>query len=443
MINRTVLEWQRIAVGTGKTEIPEWAADRLVAVARSSPLGGEGGARVLAHWRRDLRAGQVVGIVAADGCTLEILPKIELVDDSSSSDLSPNRIRRRLVDMLAVALDIEVNDGRITDIGWQRDNLLEILIGLFVRKLVDAVRLGLPRRYVGYEGDLSSLRGRLDVTRQFTTMAATPQRLACRYDMLSPDIALNRIMKAAVARLAGLSRSTNNQRILRELKFAYADITDIAVIALRWDEVVLDRTNRRWQELVSLAKLLLGERFQTTSNGEAQGFSLLFEMNTLFEEYVARILGRELAKDGLKSTGRAVELYCLEELDGEGRRRFQTVPDILVKRGQETLLVIDTKWKRLSARVDDPKQGISQEDVYQMLAYSRIYRCPRLMLLYPHNAGLGGGGADQFTARYRVIGSEDELAIATIDVGVATGMAERLGALVRHHLGYISSVASG
>jgi 5-methylcytosine-specific restriction enzyme subunit McrC len=436
VINRTVLEWQRIAVGTGETEMPEWAAVRLVAVARTSPLGGEGGARILAHWRHDLRAGQVVGIVAADGCTLEILPKIEMVDDSGGH-VSPSRIRRRLVDMLAVALDIEVDGGRITEIGWQRDNLLEILIGLFARKLFDAVHLGLPRRYVGYEGDLSSLRGRLDVTRQFTTLAATPQRLACRYDMLSPDIALSWVMKAAVARLARLSRSTDNQRILRELTFAYADIADVAVPALRWDEVVLDRTNQRWRELMSLAKLLLGERFQTTSSGETQGFSLLFEMNTLFEEYVARMLGRALSRDGLTVKRQGGRLYCLEELDGEGRRRFQTIPDILVQRGHKTVLVIDTKWKRLSARIDDQKQGISQADLYQILAYGGIYCCQRLMLLYPHNASLGG--TDQFTARYRVTGSEDELAIATIDVGVAKGMAERLGALVQRQIAHIPS----
>jgi 5-methylcytosine-specific restriction enzyme subunit McrC len=40
--------------------------------------------------------------------------------------------------------------------------------------------------------------------------------------------------------------------------------------------------------LLALAKLILGDRFQTTTAGEARGFSLLFEMNTLFEEFVGR-----------------------------------------------------------------------------------------------------------------------------------------------------------
>jgi 5-methylcytosine-specific restriction enzyme subunit McrC len=381
----------------------------------------------------------VVGVIATEGCSLEILPKIEGLGDATGNP-SDGSIRRRLVQLLAVALDVEIDSGRVTALGWQRDNLLEVLIGLFTHKLVDAVRIGLPRRYVGHEGDLPALRGRLNVTRQFTTLAATPQRLACRYDDLSPDITLNQIMKAAVRRLAQVARSSQNQRMLRELSFAYADIADVPIAVLRWDEVVLDRTNQRWRELLSLAQLLLGERFQTTTSGSALGFSLLSEMNTLFEEYVARMLGRALAKDGLVVQRQGGRLYCLKELDGDGRPRFQTIPDILVKRGSETLLVVDTKWKRLSARIDDPKQGIAQADVYQMLAYSRIYRCPRMMLLYPHHVELSG--TDHFTARYGVTGTDDELAIGTIDVGDAKGITARLGTLVRRQFANISTVGT-
>ena len=431
MIRRTVLEWKRIAYGQGEKEIPEWAADRLAAVAWASPLGGEGGAHILAHGRRDLRAGQVVGVVAAEGCSLEILPKIDGLGEGED-DFSRGLIRRRLVHMLAVAIDVDIAGGRVTELGWQRDNVLEILIGLFTRKLADAVRLGLPRSYISHEEELPALRGRLNAIRQFTTLAASPQKLACRYDALSPDVTLNRIMKAAIARLSHLSRSTENRRLLRELALAYVDIADLQLAAFRWDEVVLDRTNQRWRELLGLARLLLGERFQTTTTGEAQGFSLLFEMNTLFEEYVARLLGRSLAKDGLTVKRQGGRLYCLKELDDEGRSRFQTIPDILVKRGTDILLVIDTKWKRLSPRIEDPKQGISQADVYQIMAYARIYQCLRVMLLYPHHAGLSG--SDGLTAQYRLTGSTDELGVATIDIGKAENVAERLAAIVSSHL---------
>jgi 5-methylcytosine-specific restriction enzyme subunit McrC len=418
VIRRTVLEWQRIPYGEGDDCIPEWAADRIAEVARRSPLGGEGGARILAHGRKDLRAGQVVGVVAAEGCALEILPKIEGFGEGGG-EANKGLIRRKLVHMLAVVLDIDIGAGMLTQLGWQRENLLEILIGLFARKLTDAVRQGMPRKYVAHEEDLAALRGSLDTIRQFSTLAASPQKLACRFDDLSANIALNQIMKATVRRLSRLSQSPDNQRGLRELEFAYAEIEDVPVRKLAWERVVLDRTNARWRELMNLARLILGERFQTTSLGSMDGFSLLFEMNTLFEGYIARLLSRALRDTGLRVISQGGGLYCLEEIreEGLGGRRFQTKPDILVKRGSDTLMVIDTKWKRLSPHIEDAKQGVSQGDVYQLLAYGRVYNCPRIMLLYPHHHGLGPEAG--VTGQYRVAGSDDLLLTATVDIAAS------------------------
>jgi 5-methylcytosine-specific restriction enzyme subunit McrC len=330
MIRRTILEWETIRYGGAADEIPVHVADRIAAVAASSPLAGRGGGGVLEHGRKGLRARGVVGVVAAEGCAIEILPKIDFPGEDGAE--VTGSIRRRLVHMLTVALDLKIEAGQVTTLDWQRETLLEILIRLFSEKLVDAVRQGMPRRYVEHADDLPVLR-------QFTMLAVEPSRLACRYDALTADIALNRIMKAAVARLGRIARIADNQRRLRELAFAYADIADVPISALRWDQVVLDRTNSRWRELFNLARLLLGERFQTTSAGGSDGFSLLFEMNTLFEEYVARMLKRALMDTDLRVVSQGGRLYCLETNDRRGL--FQTRPDILVKRGEEVVRITD------------------------------------------------------------------------------------------------------
>ncbi|UDF30660.1 UNVERIFIED_ORG: McrC family protein [Roseateles sp. XES5] len=426
MIRRTILEWESMRYGGASDEIPTHAADRIAAVAARSPLAGRGGGGVLEHGRRGLRARGVVGVIAAEGCALEILPKI----DFKSVDGAETRghIRRRLVHMLATALDLKIDSGQITTLEWQRETLLEILIRLFSEKLVDAVRLGMPRRYVEHTEDLPVLRGRLDLTRQFTLLAAEPSRLACRYDALTVDIALNRIMKAAIVRLARISRAADNQRRLRELAFAYADIESVQISALRWDEVVLDRTNSRWRELFNLARLLLGERFQTSSAGGSDGFSLLFEMNTLFEEYVARMLKRSFADTDIRVVSQGGRLYCLETVDGRGL--FQTRPDILLKRGDEVVQVIDTKWKRIAARMDDRKQGVSQGDVYQMMAYGHLYQCDQLTLLYPHHAAIPH--QEGVLVSHQVTGSSYWLKTASIDLSKGEMFGERLRAIISY-----------
>ena len=408
MIRRTIREWERIRYGDDENEIPEPLADQLAAEARASAFSGLGGEGVLEHGRKGLRARGVVGVIATSGCQLEILPKIE---GASESDVDDAKLRERLIHMLGIAQDIRIDARGITQLGWQHDTILEMLIRLYCRKLADAVRQGIPQQYTDQEDDLPALRGRLDVTRQFSTLAVSPQKLACRFDERSPDIALNQVMRAAIGKLSRLAQASDNQRALRELSFAYLDISDVSPAALRWDLIVLDRTSTRWRELVALARLFLDDRHQQTSAGSVDGYALLFEMNILFEKYVARLLSRALAGTGLRVSSQGGHCDCLFE--GE-TGRFRTRPDVIVRRGNRINLIVDTKWKRLT-RIDDPKQGVSQADVYQLMAYGRLYECPDVVLLYPHHGGLP---PDTILRRYSIAkpDSHERLVVATLDV---------------------------
>lgn len=140
MIRRTIREWERIGYGSGNADIPEAEADRLAEIARASAFSGRGGEGVLEHGRKGLRARGVVGVIAAPGCQLEILPKIEGGGETNVSDAT---LRTRLIHMLAVTYDLPIEAGAMTHLGWQRDTVLELLIRLFCAKLIDAVRQGI------------------------------------------------------------------------------------------------------------------------------------------------------------------------------------------------------------------------------------------------------------------------------------------------------------
>ena len=409
MIRRTLREWQRIDYGDDEGTLPQAQADRIAAVAARSTLAGRGGEGVLEHGRKSLRARGVVGVIATEGCQLEILPKIE---GSGERAPSADTLRNRLIHMLGVVHDLRIDTDSMTQLGWQKDTVLELLIRLFCTRLADAVRRGMPRHYLEHEDDLPALRGRLDVTRQFSRHAVAPQKLACRFDDLSPDIALNQVMRATVTRLQRLAQAPDNQRLLRELGFAYADVCVVPVPALRWDRIILDRTNQRWHELLSFARLFLSDRHQQTSAGSSDGYALLFEMNALFEQYVARLLPRALVERDLRVTSQGGHRDCLFE---GATGRFRTRPDLLIRQGERIAMVIDTKWKRIAPRIDDPKQGVNQSDVYQLMAYGQLYRCPKVMLLYPHHGDLP---PNPICTPYAIAaqGAEENLLIATLDV---------------------------
>ena len=405
-----IREYGELPIGDrGDCSIPEAEAVQLLTLAeRAARRLKLSRTAVLARTSQGLQAGQVVGILATSRTTLEILPKIDGADGA---------VRAALVRMLAVAWELPVADGELTALDTQRHDLLELLIGLFAGRLLAAVRRGLPHRYMAQEEDLKLLRGRLDITRQMTHLAVRPDRLACRFDELSPDTPLNRVLKAAVLRLIQLTRSPANARKLAELAARFEPVHGTAD-PLR-EPVRLDRTNTAFHDLHRLARLFLAGEWQSTAEGRAAGFALLFPMNVLFEAFIGKSLQRTLA------SRRSVTVHLQDRrhhalIDADGRTRlFNLKPDAVIESPPDRPIVLDTKWKHLAS--GERALSVAQSDVYQMLAYARACGAARLVLLYPWDPEMGEAeGVIRAWTVATADGRTDincRLDVATIDVG--------------------------
>lgn len=415
MTHLSVREWGRVPVCNDSGPVPvghfsRKQANELIFTARDHAFGGDEGTGILRDHYQHLTAQQMVGVIATDGCSLEILPKIEV--EGCGDDM---QVRRRLVHMLNVAYGLDIGEGAATSMARQNETLLDVLIRSFSERLLVQARTGLPREYIACEADLPKLRGRLDVLRQFTANAVRPDRLACRFDALSPDLALMQVMKACVVFLRRFARSQATQRQLDELRFLFSDVSDVRPCELPWERVRIDRTSRRWEVLYTLARLFLKREWQATHHSpkSAEGITFLFPMNDLFEAYVAAQLSRALRETDLSVQSQGGRLHCLLEDGVNGKSRFQTKPDLLIKRGREVIAIADTKWKRLAPEIDDPKRGITQADIYQMMAYSRLYLCSNLILIYPYHSGLGPTEID---AGFVITNSDDRIRTASINI---------------------------
>lgn len=414
MTHMTIHEWGNVRFGDhGLTRAH---ANALHAAACEHPLAHDEATNILVLGRDRIIARQMVGMVSAKGCSLEILPK---VDSDAGAEESDETVRSRLVRMLDVALGLDLDIGAEAAIARQKSTLLEILIDAFATRLLAEVRRGLPRAYIQCEEDLPALRGRLDVTRQFTRNAVRPDRLACRFDQLEADTPLMRIMAAATVFLARHTRSLGTRRKLDELRHALADIPLMPITRLPWQAVRIDRTNRRWEALFRLARLLLQRDWQATHHQAKapEGLTLLFPMNDLFEKYIAVLLRRALAGSDIEVLDQGGHRACLGAFTGEHLESgnvFRTKPDIMLRQRGEVVAIIDTKWKKLSRDPLDRKHGVSQADVYQLMAYARLYRTAELMLLYP--GGPGQGCSER--AQFGMAGGSERLRIATADVSL-------------------------
>ncbi|MGB8841779.1 MAG: hypothetical protein WCC64_11980 [Aliidongia sp.] len=408
----SLLEHEAASVGNPPGE-KRFTLAEVEAVGRAQTLIGVEALR----WtgRNRVKATHHVGMVVAPEIRLEVLPKID--------GLGLRGTRDALVRMICTAWDVPIYDGEITGHASQDHDLLELLIGVFARRLQAETRRGLSRTYCRREDDLSRLRGKLDVTRQFTRLAASPQKLACRYDEFTADTSLNRLLLCAAQFLRRRSMRADTQRLLSEIVAHFENVETVSAAEALMGDGRIDRANRRWDVPARLARLLLSAIYQTTHGGRQDGVALLFDMNLLFEAFIAAIVRKALAPLGYEIRTQKPQ-RCLAT-DRAGRGAFHMKPDLHVER-DGWITVLDTKWKHLDpAR---PNFDIAQSDAYQMHGYAQVYGARSTILLFPHHHTIAEEPGLQAHWYFESGGSV--LGLATVDVANTSGFAVMLRGLL-------------
>lgn len=336
---------------------------------------------------RSLRFQQFVGVVRTGALELEILPKLDGLPE-------PANLRRSLVAMLARTQRLELKESEMVGFEETAAPFSCGLARLYCRRLLDAVRGGLRQEYVLHEERLPFVRGKVDWPRHARQQTSGSTDLACIFDDRSADTPLNRTLKAATAIAGKLLEGTSASRGVTELRHALDGVADRCPPADERARLKTDRMNRNLEPLLALARLLLGHcnpDLGRSADGNQRSFALVWDMNTLFEEYIGQIAREELTARGFHVDLCGVASWRYLAHESEVRRNvFRLKPDILVSRGKRPCLVGDTKWKRLEPHTAD--LGVSSADVYQLLAYAHRYETEQAVLLYPYHPALGRPG---------------------------------------------------
>ncbi len=346
-------------------------------------LGERMGARV-ATWqgRHTLRLNQFVGALRVGDLHLEVLPKLDGLTD-------PTDVRRNLLAMLAETQDLEVRASELVGFMENSEPFLTALARLYCHRLLEAVRRGLRQDYILHHELLPHLRGKVDWASHVKLQATQRLEFPCIFDERSEDTPLNQVLKAALLVISPNLVSPRIVSVVTELRHAMDAVTDINPTPDLLSRVRTDRMNQHMEPLLTLAKLILGNRNPDqgrTSPLNRSTYALVWDMNVLFEEYVGRITARTLEAQGLKVHLQASAMHLATETQRH-KPAFLLKPDIIIQSGRTPLAVADTKWKALDAKAKD--LGVSEADIYQLLAYAHRYGVDRAILLYPHHTALG------------------------------------------------------
>ena len=324
--------------------------------------------RYLSCGRRSVRFFSYVGLIQIGHLGIEILPKADKKETGGHG-----RWHRALVRMLRVVGDLGLEARDEARLRVNPGRLFDLFLSRFLDECERLVHEGLARGYRTQEENRAAFRGRLLVAQHIRQNAVNAARFFVAspvYDHRNlPNLALLEALR--VVELLPVSSVTRARA--RALRLSFPELPRWRPDLASLERYRFTRNTTRYCDALRLARLILFQLAPDIRHGETPLLALLFDMNRLWERYVAT-MARRLRMPGLQVRTQDSEPFW----QGTHRARILR-PDITIRDSHsgEVALVVDTKWKIPSG--GQP----SGADLKQMFCYHELFNCPRSLLLYP------------------------------------------------------------
>jgi 5-methylcytosine-specific restriction enzyme subunit McrC len=322
-----------------------------------------------------------VGVARLDSVEIRIVPKLP----GRTLDLA------RMLDV-AFGLDALSRFDVIRSLAAEGINLFDLLAALLSEETSTLIRDGLISDYMEHEEDLPVVRGRVLWDRQLLQRFGRLDRIECRFDERTLDIAENRVLAAA---LGACTRRVADQAVRRSVQRSHAVLSSQTTppadpLRLR-NGISYNRLNRQYRSAHDIAWLILEHISidDPLSSGHLRSFTFMLDMNVIFEKFVHRAFEWALEGTGLEVEYQKEQSAVLWDV-----RRHKTYgrlkPDLLIHSPATfgRSFPVDVKYKKYT----DKK--VSPDDLYQLLTYAFGFtgsgEIGRAALVYPSS----GASAD-------------------------------------------------
>ncbi|MEQ9323258.1 MAG: hypothetical protein RIF41_29105, partial [Polyangiaceae bacterium] len=289
---------------------------------------------------------------------------------------------------------------------------------LFIERFLDEcealLREGLVKGYRTEEANRPAFRGRLLVAKHIRHNAINAARFYVASSTYDHENLPNLALHEALAILTTLPVASTLRTRARALRHLFPELPRWHARPEALERLRLGRKTLRYAHALRLAALVLFHLSPNVMQGHTPLLALLFDMNALWERYVAT-LARRLRLPGITVHTQGSAPFWRS---GQGTRTLR--PDITLRDADtgDVRLIVDTKWKVPSG--GQPSSG----DLKQMFCYHELFACSRSMLLYPATAA-----QSQVSEQGRFVDKryQCDLAFLALDGDPRLGLAEMLG----------------
>ena len=236
------------------------------------------------------------------------------------------------------------------------------MAAILSKGIATQIKRGLGKEYILRTETLSSLRGKMNITKSIKTQTILKKQMWCTYDEFSVNGTKNRIIKSTLELLLKSDIPKYRKKELRKLMIFFSEVENIDLHSINWN-MKYDRNNKTYRMLISICYLVINGLIQTNSEGNTKIMDFLDEQS-MFRLYEKFILGyykkhyAELSPSASRIPWSVDNTIMLPVMQS----------DIHLQKNN-TVLIIDAKYYSHTTQVKYDNHTLHSNNMYQIFTY--------------------------------------------------------------------------
>lgn len=328
------------------------------------------------HKTKELKSNKFVGVIHFQKQTINLLPKI-FHNNKVATEADVKVINAHVLWWLSYCRKLKF-PNYLSGINSEKADFFEILIYLFSKYTKELLNTSIFQKYVEVENELSFVKGRINFNTYINENLAKGRnhKVNCTYDSFEMDNEFNQCVKFVAKLLLSASRDNQNKRNLNDILFLLDEVSDVSISADTCKRMQFNPMFSSFETVRDYCVLFLENSISFNYKSDLKLFAFLLPMEYVFEDFIYGFIDKEI--EGVNPKGQTSGTYLDEA------KKFGLKPDLILDLGYKRIIA-DTKYKMVYSDESDPKKGISQSDLYQMLAYAVRFKIQEIKLFYPNS----------------------------------------------------------
>lgn len=330
------------------------------------------------HKNKELKSNKFVGVIHFENQTINLLPKL-FYKGTAATSIEVKLINSHILWWLSYCRKLRF-PNYLSGLNSQQSDFFEILIYLFSKYTKELLNSAVYQKYIEVENELSFVKGSINFSEYINQNLARGRnhKVNCRYDSFEMDNPFNQCVKSVTRLLLTATKDQQNRRNLNDILFLLDEVSDVTISAEECKLIQFNPMFKDFETIRDYCLLFLENSVSFNYKNDLKLFAFLLPMEYVFEDFIYGFIDKELEYVKAKSQAK----YTLDE-----EKHFGLKPDLLLSI-KDRSIIADTKYKMVYADSLDNKKGISQNDLYQMVAYAIRFKVTDIKLFYPNTVSV-------------------------------------------------------